>query len=84
MLPDTFSPGGLSRFNYLITQPWVICHYILTYFVPYNLSADTDWTVFTSIVDYRVILGISIVLTLLFIALKASKKKETKLISMLL
>ncbi len=81
MLPNTFSPGGLDNFKYLITQPMVMCHYILTYFIPYNLSADTDWTVYESILDYRAILGIIGVLSLFYLALKASKNKETRLFS---
>ncbi|MEZ4968596.1 MAG: tetratricopeptide repeat protein [Flavobacteriaceae bacterium] len=81
MLPDTFAPGGPDRYNYLITQPLVMCHYILTYFVPYNLSADTDWTAFETIMDYRAILGIIGVGILLFLALRASKKRETRLFS---
>lgn len=81
MLPDTFAPGGVDRYNYLITQPLVMCHYILTYFIPYNLSADTDWSAFESIADYRAILGIVGVGALIYLALKTSHKKETKLIS---
>jgi len=81
MLPDTFSPGGLSKYNYLITQPMVMAHYIFTYFIPYNLSADTDWKVYTSIFDYRAITGIIIVLVLFYSALKASVHKNTRLYS---
>lgn len=81
MVPQTFSPGGLSQFNYLITQPMVMVHYIVTYFIPYNLSADTDWTVYTSIFDYRVLTGVSIVALLIYLALKTSKNKDTRLIS---
>ena len=81
MRPDTFFPGGPSQFKYLITQPMVMCHYVLTYFVPYNLSADTDWQVFESLSDYRVIVGIILVLALFYLALKASNKKELRFFS---
>lgn len=81
MLPDTFSAGGYDKFKYLITQPMVMCHYIVTYFVPYNLSADTDWTVYNSLSDFRAIAGIVIVFVLVYIALKTSKNKETRLFS---
>ncbi|MCK0190079.1 tetratricopeptide repeat protein [Arenibacter sp. F20364] len=81
MLPDTFAPGGVDRYNYLITQPLVMCHYILTYFIPYNLSADTDWTAFDTILDYRAITGIVLITTLIYIALKVSTKRETRLFS---
>lgn len=81
MLPDTFQPGGISTYNYLITQPLVICHYILTFFVPYNLSADTDWQVFNSITDSGAIIGIILLLGIIYLALKTSKNKNTRLIS---
>ncbi|RZJ81631.1 MAG: tetratricopeptide repeat protein [Flavobacterium sp.] len=81
MLPDTFSAGGTDRFKYLITQPMVMCHYLVTYFVPYNLSADTDWTVYNSLSDYRAIVGIAITCFLVYLALKASANKETRLFS---
>jgi hypothetical protein len=81
MLPSTFSPGGLSQSNYLITQPMVMLHYIVSYFIPYNLSADTDWVVYTSLFDYRAITGIVLVSILFYVALKASKEKETRLFS---
>ena len=81
MMPSTFSPGGFSQFNYLITQPMAMVHYIVTYFIPYNLSADTDWVVYKSLLDYRAITGILLVALLFYAALKASKKKETKLFS---
>ncbi|MFD1292703.1 tetratricopeptide repeat protein [Lutibacter holmesii] len=81
MMPSTFSPGGNSQFNYLITQPMVMVHYIVTYFIPYNLSADTDWVAYKSLFDYRAISGIILITLLFYIALKTSKKKETKLFS---
>ncbi len=81
MRPDSLALSHLSRYNYLITQPMVICHYILTYFIPYNLSADTDWAAYTSVLDYRVLLGILCIGILVYAALKASKHKETRLFS---
>ncbi len=81
MLPETFNPGGVSAYKYLITQPFVICHYLVTYFIPYNLSADTDWQVFDSIFNHRALVGIAIVGYLCYLALKLSKDKGTRLIS---
>jgi tetratricopeptide (TPR) repeat protein len=77
-----FDPAGLnSQYNYLITQPMVISHYIFSYFVPYNLSVDSDWTIYTTIFDYRAIIGILIIAIIFYFALKASKNKNTRLIS---
>ncbi|MCK9627165.1 MAG: tetratricopeptide repeat protein [Bacteroidales bacterium] len=83
MIPDTWTTGGdnISNYKYLITQPLVICHYLVTYFIPYNLSADTDWKVFESIADYRAITGIILLAGVVFLALKTSKDKKTRVIS---
>lgn len=81
MLPKTFAPGGISLYTYFITQPLVTCHYLITFIVPYNLSADTDWTAFSSILNYKAILGFLIIIGLLYFSLKLAKRKETKLIS---
>jgi len=83
MTPKTFTPGGFDKFRYLITQPLVIIHYAVSFFIPYNLSADTDWTPFESILDYRALLGIFLLFALIYFALKisASKLKEAKLVS---
>lgn len=83
MIPDTWTTGGdnTSSYNYLITQPFVICHYLVTYLIPYNLSADTDWKVFASITDNRAITGIILLAGVIFLALKTSKSKKTRVIS---
>lgn len=83
MIPDTWTTGGdnISSYKYLITQPLVICHYLVTYLIPYNLSADTDWKVFESITDYRAITGIILLAGVVFLALKTSKDKKTRVIS---
>jgi len=47
-LATTFTPGGASRWAYLWTQPFVILHYVYTFVLPVNLSADTDWSPFAN------------------------------------
>jgi protein O-mannosyl-transferase len=81
MTSPTFIPGGVSRFSYLITQPFVILHYFLTFFLPFNLSADSDWKVVTSIFDKRVIVGSLFITVMLLIAYITSKKQETRPVS---
>jgi protein O-mannosyl-transferase len=78
MASPSFTPGGASRFHYLITQPFAMLHYFIAFFLPLNLSADSDWKVFTNIFDDRVIIGILFVLVMLYIAYKTSKKRETR------
>jgi tetratricopeptide (TPR) repeat protein len=81
MDPATFSPGGTSVFHYLITQPFVIFHYFMTFFLPLQLSADTDQGLLTSLIDDRFFVGILFVISLLALAYTTSKKAETRPIS---
>ncbi len=78
MMSETYIPGGTSRFQYLITQPFVILRYFVTFFLPVDLSADSDWKPVASILDLRVIAGIFFILTMLYIAYYTSKKQETR------
>ena len=78
MMSETFIPGGTSRFHYLITQPFVILHYFITFFLPFSLSADTDWKLITTISDIRVIAGLLFILAMLYGAYISSKKQETR------
>jgi tetratricopeptide (TPR) repeat protein len=78
MMSNTYAPGGASRFNYMITQPFVILRYFVTFFLPFNLSADTDWKLITSISDARVIIGVMFIAVMLSVACIASRKQETR------
>jgi|ERR1035437_1442199 tetratricopeptide (TPR) repeat protein len=77
-IPKTWQPGNLSRFSYLITQPFVMIHYFNAFFLPFNLSADTDWKAINNIFDDRFLAGIVFILLMIYIAYKCSKGKETK------
>ncbi len=81
MDPPTWTPGGSSLFNYVITQPYVMLHYFTTFFLPIGLSADTDWKPFDSLLDARFFIGAIFVLVLLFIAVITSKKQRLRPIS---
>ncbi|CAM1354640.1 tetratricopeptide repeat protein [Tenacibaculum halocynthiae] len=78
MQSPSFEPGGVSTLNYLMTQPWVLFHYIFTFFIPTNLSADTDLSAFTNVFDERIYAGLAFVITMIVIAFKTSKKEETR------
>ncbi|MDD3875886.1 MAG: tetratricopeptide repeat protein [Bacteroidales bacterium] len=81
MQPDSFSPGGISAFDYFITQPWVYLRYFICFFLPFNLSADTDWDAISNIFDERVIVGFSFIAFLIYWAFRSSKNKETRAVS---
>ncbi len=42
MKSKTFNPGAISAYRYLITQPYVALRYFSSFFLPINLSADSD------------------------------------------
>lgn len=77
-LASTFRPGGGSRWTYLITQPFVIAHYALTFFLPVHLSADADWTPIANPLDVRVIVGVVFIVCAIGAAVAASSRKETR------
>ncbi|MCC6691703.1 MAG: tetratricopeptide repeat protein, partial [Bacteroidia bacterium] len=78
MTPPSWFPGGGKWYYYLITQPFVIVHYINNFFLPFNLSADTDWELIWTIFDDRVIAGVLIVGSLIMLGLVLSKYKSTR------
>lgn len=67
--------------NYLMTQPFVMFHYFASFFLPFNLSADTDWGVITNPFDDRLIAGVIFIITMIVIAFRTSGKKETRPVS---
>jgi len=73
-----WQPGGVDRFTYLITETFVMVHYFNTFFLPFTLSADTDWKAIPNVFDDRVIVGLIFILGMLFIAYKCALRKETK------
>ena len=78
MISANWYVGNISRFDYLITQFFVFVHYFNTFFLPFNLSADTDWVRITNVFDDRVIIGFLFILGLIFIAFKSSEKTERR------
>lgn len=77
-MASSFSPGGSSRWQYLLAQPFVMLHYTLTFFLPLNLSADTDWKPIANPFDDRVVVGVVFVACALAAAVVASRRRETR------
>ncbi|MBF0499774.1 MAG: tetratricopeptide repeat protein [Candidatus Riflebacteria bacterium] len=71
LTPPAASSVGSPRILYMATQPAVAAHYVRSLFLPFWLSADTDWEVVGSLDDIRVFLGLIFVAVLLRIALVA-------------
>ena len=81
LTPKTWEAGGSSPIQYLITQPYVIMHYFLTFFWPTGLSADSDWGVLPGIWDARFFIGCAFILLMFGIAFYTSKKEILRPIS---
>jgi tetratricopeptide (TPR) repeat protein len=81
MTLDTWTSGGGNWFLYLCTQAFVIVHYCFTFVLPIELSADTDWTYVSSAFDTRVLTGAVFIAALIWLAIRWSKKPETRIAS---
>jgi len=75
MTPKTWEAGGTSPLQYLITQPIVIAHYFQMFFLPTQLSADSDWKLLPGISNWRFVVGMAFVLAMIVIAGLTSQKK---------
>lgn len=78
LTPASWQSGGFSRWNYLITQPFVILYYFTTFFLPFGLSADTDWQPLQSIMDMRFFVGMLFLFFLLFVSFWFSKNEKLR------
>lgn len=79
--PKTWQSGGASTFHFLITQPFVILHYFTTFFLPFGLSADTDWTALDSIMNIRFFIGCAFLIFLIIIAFIFSRDQRLRPVS---
>ncbi len=75
MISSTYTPGGASRYEYILSQPFVIVHYFNNFLIPLNLSADTDWMPIANIFDDRVLIGSLFIFSMVAIAMYCSTKK---------
>jgi protein O-mannosyl-transferase len=66
---------------YLLTESYVWLKYFIAFFIPANLSADSDWGVIRNIFDERIIIGLTFLVILIYFIFKTSNKKETRPIS---
>ncbi len=78
MTPATFDPGGASPSLYRLTQPWVALHYFKSFFLPTELSADTDWTYVRGAFSGEAVAGYLFVAALGAAAVWASRRRELR------
>jgi hypothetical protein len=74
MTPTTWTPGGASFFQYVITQPYVVLYYFAWFFWPFGLTADTDWASLPSPADPRFFIGVVFLVFLVVIAMVTVRK----------
>jgi len=72
---STYVSGG-KAYTYIITQPFVILHYFITFYFPFGLSADSDWLPLTSMADVHFIIGSGFILLLLVTAVALLKFRK--------
>jgi hypothetical protein len=77
-MATTYSPGGTSRWHYLLTQPLVLLYYVSCLFLPLSLSADTQWPLVVTPFDVRVLAGAAFIGGSLALAWVASRRRDTQ------
>jgi tetratricopeptide (TPR) repeat protein len=65
-----------SLFWYVITQPYIMLHYVVQFFFPFGLTADTDLATITSLSDDRLFIGLAFLAGLVYLIFWGSAKKE--------
>jgi protein O-mannosyl-transferase len=76
----TWSSGAeaVNPFRYFITNFYSVLHYVFNFVLPVNLAVDTDVTVFERLTDDRVLSGGILILILLVLAVRWSRRRETR------
>lgn len=78
MIPDSWTPGGMNRGEYFMTQFYIQLLYIKNFFFPTHLTADTDLTLISDFFDGRIIFGLMSIFIMLFIAYRCYKIRQLR------
>ena len=77
MTPAAYNPGAASGFLYRVTQPWIALHYFKVFFLPTDLTADTDWG-YDLPFSVQALAGDLFVIALLAAAFYATRRRDTR------
>ena len=77
MTPSTYLGGASDAFAYRLTQPYVAWRYFLRFFLPVDLSADTDMTPWPRASDPHVLAGFLFLAAILGTAIFYSRNRRT-------
>ncbi|MBL4624429.1 MAG: hypothetical protein JKY42_04740 [Flavobacteriales bacterium] len=72
------SNTSVTKWDYFMTQWYIITHYLSNFVLPMDLSADPDFIVISDFFDARILSGLCVVLLMLFIAFYSFKSKKLK------
>jgi tetratricopeptide (TPR) repeat protein len=78
MTPKTFEPGSASRVEYWLTQPIVAFHYFKTFFLPTELSADSDRHLVSNFFSEASVIGIAFLVGVMLAIRSALRSRETR------
>jgi len=78
MTPASLAPGATSNALYRLTQPWVALHYFKSFFLPTELSLDTDWGYVSDPLGTDAVAGYLFVVGLLVVAWRTSRARKTR------
>ncbi len=78
MTPKSYDPGAWPAYDYRITQPLVALRYFRNFFLPLELSADTDHIAESSVFHGYAWLGVLFVIALLAIAIACGRRRQLR------
>jgi tetratricopeptide (TPR) repeat protein len=78
MTPRTFEPGTASRVGYWLTQPIVAFHYFKTFFLPTELSADSDRQLVPNVFSETSVIGLAFLVGVVFAIRYSVRSRETR------
>jgi tetratricopeptide (TPR) repeat protein len=76
--PRTFEAGTASRIGYWLTQPIVAFHYFKTFFLPTELSADTDRQLVSNVFSETFVIGLAFLVGVIFAIRSTLRSRETR------
>jgi tetratricopeptide (TPR) repeat protein len=78
MTPKTFAAGSASPTQYWLTQPIVAFHYFKSFFLPTELTADTDRQFVSNVFSETSVIGLVFLCGLLFAIRSSLRSRETR------
>jgi hypothetical protein len=78
MTPKSYDPGAWPAYDYRITQPLVALRYFRNFFLPLQLSADTDHVAESSVFHGFAWLGILFLIALIAAAIHCGRRRERR------